>query len=138
MHHGLSERFERGMPEEKRRLLGRPEKYTDLTHAERDAIYCAIRGGFGDLLVGATMYYTWNPCILCAEMIANSGIKRVVSHTNCDKWYGEKMEDSKRVSWDKSIKDALTLLEKCGVKYEYSDIPLTGVEIRFDDIVRRL
>lgn len=45
-------------------------------HAEQNAI---IQGGFhGINIKGATLYCTHSPCILCAKMIANSGIKRVV------------------------------------------------------------
>lgn len=47
-------------------------------HAEMNAI---IQGAFhGISIKGTTMYCTHTPCILCARMIVNSGIKRVVSY----------------------------------------------------------
>jgi deoxycytidylate deaminase len=138
MHYGMPDRFNRSKFEKERKLLGRPEKYSDLTHAERDAIYEAVRGDLGLQLRGATMYCTWTPCVNCAEVIINSGIKRVVTSSLCDNWYAEKLADSKRVDWGNSIKSALNLLGKCGVKYECLDIPLSGIEIRFDDVFRKI
>jgi dCMP deaminase len=45
-------------------------------HAEQNAI---IQGGFtGISIKGATLYCTHSPCILCAKMIVNAGIKKVV------------------------------------------------------------
>jgi len=46
-------------------------------HAEQNAI---IQGGFhGITIKGSTLYCTHSPCVLCAKMIVNAGIKRVVS-----------------------------------------------------------
>ena len=50
-------------------------------HAESNAICFAAR--FGVKLEGATMYCKMEPCDTCANMIAASGIKRVV----CEKSY---------------------------------------------------
>ena len=44
------------------------------THAEQNAIIQAARLG----LSGATLYCTHQPCVICAKMIINSGIKRIV------------------------------------------------------------
>ncbi|MCX5781692.1 MAG: dCMP deaminase family protein [Elusimicrobia bacterium] len=45
-------------------------------HAEQNAI---IQGGLhGINIKGGTIYCTHSPCILCAKMIANAGIKRFV------------------------------------------------------------
>lgn len=136
MHFGIKGRFEEWMSFEDKILIGRPEKYTDLTHAERDVIYTAFRTGHGSLVQGATLYCTWNPCVVCAEAIANSGIKRVVTHRYCSDWYAEKQENMQRVGWDKSIKDALSLLQRCGVKYDCLEVPIPGIRILFDDILR--
>ena len=46
------------------------------THAEQNAICEAARMGIA--LDGATMYTKMTPCYVCAKMIINSGIKRVV------------------------------------------------------------
>lgn len=51
------------------------------THAEQNAICQAAR--FGVSLEGATLYLKMTPCYVCAKMIINAGIKRVV----CEKDY---------------------------------------------------
>lgn len=52
-------------------------------HAEQNAIIQAAIHGVS--IFGATLYCTHQPCILCAKMIINSGIKRVVfEHTYLD------------------------------------------------------
>ncbi len=45
-------------------------------HAEQNAIIQAARLGIS--LEGATLYCTHQPCVICAKMIINSGIKRIV------------------------------------------------------------
>lgn len=45
-------------------------------HAEQNAIIQAAR--LGIVLEGATLYCTHQPCVICAKMIINSGIKRIV------------------------------------------------------------
>ena len=45
-------------------------------HAEQNAIIQAAK--LGIRIDGATLYCTHQPCILCAKMIVNSGIRRVV------------------------------------------------------------
>ena len=45
-------------------------------HAEQNAIIQAAKLGIS--IDGATLYCTHQPCVLCAKMIVNSGIKRVV------------------------------------------------------------
>ncbi|MCI7769536.1 MAG: dCMP deaminase family protein [Eubacteriales bacterium] len=45
-------------------------------HAEQNAIIQAAKLGVS--LEGATLYCTHQPCSICAKMIVNSGIKRVV------------------------------------------------------------
>ncbi|MEA3323076.1 MAG: cytidine/deoxycytidylate deaminase family protein [Patescibacteria group bacterium] len=51
------------------------------THAEQNAIVNAAR--FGAALDGATLYCHMTPCYVCAKMIINAGIKKVV----CNKDY---------------------------------------------------
>lgn len=45
-------------------------------HAEQNAIIQAAR--LGILLEGATLYCTHQPCVICAKMIINAGIVRIV------------------------------------------------------------
>jgi len=69
------------------------------THAEQNAIVNAAR--FGTALEGATLYCHMTPCYVCAKMIINAGIKRVV----CNKDYhgGGRSKE---------------IFEEVGVKYE--------------------
>lgn len=45
-------------------------------HAEQNAIIQAAR--LGVEIQGATLYCTHQPCVICAKMIVNAGIVRVV------------------------------------------------------------
>lgn len=45
-------------------------------HAEQNAIVQAAR--LGSRIEGATLYCTHQPCVICAKMIINAGIVRVV------------------------------------------------------------
>lgn len=46
------------------------------THAEQNAIIQAARMGIS--IEGGTLYCTHQPCVICAKMIINSGIVRIV------------------------------------------------------------
>ena len=45
-------------------------------HAEQNAIIQAA--AMGHAIEGGTIYITHQPCVICAKMIINSGIKRIV------------------------------------------------------------
>ena len=45
-------------------------------HAEQNAIIQAAK--MGNTIDGATIYVTHQPCAICAKMIINSGIKRII------------------------------------------------------------
>jgi len=45
-------------------------------HAEQNAIIQAAR--HGQNIAGGTLYCTNQPCVICAKMIINAGIKRIV------------------------------------------------------------
>ena len=68
-------------------------------HAEANAISKIARSNNNS--EGATLYVTASPCIECAKLIIQAGIKRVV--------YGEKYR----------LTDGIDLLERAGVKVEY-------------------
>ncbi len=63
-----------------RRKLGIPsgtrQEMCYATHAEQNAIIQAARLGIS--IEGATLYCTHQPCAVCAKMIVNAGIVRVV------------------------------------------------------------
>ncbi len=67
-------------------------------HAEQNAIIQAARIGVS--LKGASMYVTHQPCIICAKMIINSGIERLVY----DEGYPDEF--------------AIKLFDEAGLKYE--------------------
>lgn len=67
-------------------------------HAEQNAILQAARQGIR--VEGATLYCTHQPCVICAKMIINAGIARVV--------YKEGYPDE----------FSLELLQEAGVKLE--------------------
>lgn len=46
------------------------------THAEQNAIIQAAK--LGACIDGGTLYCTHQPCVICAKMIINAGIKRIV------------------------------------------------------------
>ena len=71
--------------------LQRPQKYTWIEHAERNAIYKAASKGVS--LEGTTMYINWWPCVDCCRGIIQSGITKIVSSRgpdyNCPRWGGQ-------------------------------------------------
>lgn len=71
-------------------------------HAEANAITKIARSGNSS--EGATMYVTASPCIECAKLIIQSGIRRVV--------YSEKYR----------LEDGLDLLKRAGIEVAYLDI----------------
>ncbi len=68
-------------------------------HAEQNAVIQAAK--FGISVDGATLYSTHCPCITCAKIIINAGIKKVV--------YGKEYAD----------KNGLKLLEEAGIEVVY-------------------
>lgn len=56
-------------------------------HPEANAIVKLAMIGAKSCL-GATMYVIDEPCVECAKLIVQSGIKRVVYHRACDKQHG--------------------------------------------------
>ncbi len=71
-------------------------------HAEQNAIVQAALHGIR--IAGGTLYTTHQPCITCAKLIINAGIKRVV--------YGTKYADNR----------GLELLKEAGIEVVYFPI----------------
>lgn len=71
-------------------------------HAEANAITKIARSSQNS--DGATLYVTASPCIDCAKLIIQSGIRRVV--------YGEKYR----------LDDGIRLLERAGIETAYMDL----------------
>jgi dCMP deaminase len=68
-------------------------------HAEANAITKIARSN--NCSEGATLYVTASPCIECAKLIIQAGIKRVI--------YSEKYR----------LEDGLELLKKAGIEVQY-------------------
>ena len=63
-------------------------------HAEQNAIIQAAT--FGVPLLGASIYITHFPCVLCSKMIINAGIKRIVySHGYPDQMSQDILKEAK-------------------------------------------
>ena len=71
-------------------------------HAEANAITKLARSGNNS--EGSTLYVTASPCIECAKLIIQAGIRRVV--------YGEKYR----------LTDGIELLERAGIEVEYKEL----------------
>ena len=75
--------------------------YPYVLHAEANAITKLARSSNNS--DGSTLYVTASPCIECAKLIIQAGIKRVV--------YGEKYR----------LEDGIDLLRRAGVEVEFLD-----------------
>ncbi|MEW5932957.1 MAG: dCMP deaminase family protein [Bacillota bacterium] len=64
-------------------LSGERQELCRASHAEQNALVQAAR--YGIAVEGATLYSTTFPCSICAKMLVNAGIRRVV--------YGEEYAD---------------------------------------------
>ena len=82
-----------------------------VVHAEAAAIK---RGGIiNNFLSGATLYVTRQPCLACAKLIVESGIKQVYYRDQDDKNDGLVWLDDNGVSFDSRWKDG-QILEMMG------------------------
>ncbi|OHB91545.1 MAG: cytidine deaminase [Planctomycetes bacterium RIFCSPHIGHO2_12_FULL_51_37] len=58
-------------------------------HAEMNALLQAAN--YGTPIEGATLYSTNHPCVLCAKMLINCGIKRIVAISDYPDWLAKEM-----------------------------------------------
>ncbi len=72
-------------------------------HAEANAITKIARSGNSS--DGATLYVTASPCLECAKLIIQAGIKRVI--------YSEHYR----------LEDGIELLKRAGIEVEYVEVP---------------
>ena len=83
----------------------RPQKYLYTEHAERAAIYKAVKKGIS--LEGSTIYISCLfPCADCARAIVLSGIKTLVTYK----------VDFENPRWKESYKIAKDILQECGIE----------------------
>ncbi|MCA9666194.1 MAG: hypothetical protein KC503_11425 [Myxococcales bacterium] len=86
--------------------MQRPDKYSFIEHAERNAIFSGAKRGVA--IGGSTIYVPWWPCNDCARAIVQSGVKEVVMHKQCiaqmsDRWI-ETINRSKAILGEGGVK----------------------------------
>ena len=100
--------FPRGMNDNNIERQERPHKYYFFEHAERNAIYNAVRHGTS--LKNCILYVQGIPCSDCARGVIQAGIKEVVYH---DLW--EKRDKADK--WKKNAEMSLEMFAECGVNF---------------------
>jgi len=90
----------------------RPQKYSYVEHAERNAIYRAARRGYRT--EGAMLFAPWAACADCARAIVCSGITTLVRFGNTNT----------NERWDDSIRIGDEIMAEGGVKIV--ELPMTG------------
>jgi dCMP deaminase len=113
-------RFPDGVHPSQERL--QPEHKRDyLEHAERDAIFSALRQG--KTTVGAIMYVPWFACSDCAKAIIGAGITHVIGHhAPCHS----------TTTWKSSIDIGLILFNEAKVQYHYYEGEIGVKDLRFN------
>jgi dCMP deaminase len=102
-----------GVKNKKERFTGE-DKHIYLNHAERDLVYKAAKNGIKTK--GLTMIMPWLPCILCANAVISSGIKKLIIH--------KVMVERTREYWREELKNAVQIMKEAGVQIiDDSDIP---------------
>lgn len=82
----------------------RPDKYSFVEHAERNAIYSAARYGLNTS--GLTLVAVWASCADCARAIIQSGITHLVRY----------VAPGNHEHWADSINDADAMMSEAGIK----------------------
>lgn len=111
--------FPRGVQKTAERLE-RPLKYNYIEHAERNAIFSALRNGSNT--VGATMICPYIICHDCARAVIQSGITTLVGHSKANG----------NARWTDSINIGLIMLEEAGVAVEWIDADIGCSPILFN------
>ena len=97
--------FPFGFDDSESRIKNKSIKRKFMIHAEENCVINASRNGIS--LIDSTIYVSSFPCINCAKVIVQSGIKRVVCFSFD--------EDDPKVKRYK-INDSVKLFEECGVE----------------------
>lgn len=101
------------------------EKYFWVEHAERNAIYNAVRNGVS--LNGTTLYVNWMPCMDCARGIVQAGICSVIVHAEGQTAY-ESVRG--RGNWEKDFERVKTLFSEAYVDLDMLSIDIPELSIR--------
>lgn len=106
--------FPRGVEDDWDERHHRPYKYLWTEHAERNALYNALRAGIP--VKGCTMYMNFGPCVChdCARGIIQAGITELV--------VGPAEFPGRGGQWEESMRVATVMLTEAGVKVRYADV----------------
>jgi dCMP deaminase len=105
--------FPRSIEDTPERLI-RPEKYSWIEHAERNAIYAAARAGAP--LGGCKMYTDWFPCVDCSRAIVQVGIKELYCRE--PDWANEQ--------WGESFRISRSMLQEANITTHYLEERILG------------
>lgn len=98
--------FPRGVKDTEERLILRETKYDLIIHAEMNALQFAERS-----VMGCTLYvYPFPPCIRCAVMLIQAGIKRIVAPSSWPE------------RWNASMQHAFEIFDEAGVEVSLQKI----------------
>ena len=103
--------FPRGIEVTEELLNDRDKKLFYIEHAERNAIYSAVRDGA--VVAGSTLVCPWHSCADCARAIVLCGITKVIGH--------KQRMDLTPDRWKASVAAGHKLLLDCGVALEFYD-----------------
>lgn len=88
------------------RRTSKPQKYTWIEHAERNAIYSAAKRGVS--LEGSTIVLNYWPCVECTRAIIQSGIKKIVA---------PRMPDLNHPQWGDQFRISFEMIQETGLNY---------------------
>lgn len=97
--------FPRGVDDDVEARHQRPAKYLYTEHAERNALYNALRAGIS--VKGCRMYLSYTPCHDCARGVIQAGIAEIVTPDTVFPGVG---------AWTDSISAGLQMLAEAGVQ----------------------
>lgn len=116
---GVCNDFPQGVLVTPEKLADREWKLFHIEHAERQAVFAAVRAGVSAW--GATLYCPWFACSDCARAIALSGVRRVIGHQD--------RMDKTPDRWKASVDAGLALMRGAGVELEFFSGPVGGASI---------
>lgn len=115
-------------------LNDRDRKLLFIRHAERDALFSAVRQGLDTREL--IMYCPWISCDGCADAMTGLGLRELVGHTGPDKFYEEIHKDAiargeKKSDWNDSIKAGFERLRRAKIPFRFVDGKIGGVKLIF-------
>ncbi len=105
------------------RRYERPTKYLYTEHAERAAIFNAVR--YNANLYGSTLYCPWAACADCARAIIGTGVARLVRHK-------EAMDRVASQMWLESIQAADDMMGEVGIEVVTIDAEIERPTLLFN------